>query len=434
MRIRSEASRQRGRVPAINPWIGYPTPALDLDFAEMGADGIFDSRITFSRASIGTYFGANGVMQTAADNVPRLAYDPVTGAPLGLLVEESRTNQISYSEDFSKPIWARSAGADVVSNAIIAPDGALTADILEANSTVIPYISQSIAITAGVTYCFSFFAKKKDVSRVSILLYGTNFNSGGSNVGGTFDLDTGTIYSQSAANAGIQNAGGGWFRVWIAQTATGTNAAEQWQLSRFADAGTTTAGYGSYIWGAQVEIGAFPSSYIPADSVSVTRAADSASMSGTNFSDWYNQSEGAFLSEFQTFATLADSIARVIFAAGDSTTFNESIYSSRISNSGSIGSSIIDNGVSQMSLTQGVHASDPGIKYKIALATKLNDGSAALDGTVLTDTIMTLPAVNFLGIGRASWAAGNFLCGYIKRLTYWNARLPDNLLASLTGY
>lgn len=68
--------------------------ALDINFLNTTA---LDARVTFTRASIGTYFDANGVMQTAAANGPRFDYDPVTHVSRGLLIEESRTNLLLNS-------------------------------------------------------------------------------------------------------------------------------------------------------------------------------------------------------------------------------------------------------------------------------------------------------------------------------------------------
>ena len=57
----------------------------------------FSDIFTFTRSTTGTYFDANGVMQTAASNTPRFDHDPVTGVAKGLLVEEQRTNLVKYS-------------------------------------------------------------------------------------------------------------------------------------------------------------------------------------------------------------------------------------------------------------------------------------------------------------------------------------------------
>ena len=64
--------------------------------------------ITFSRASSATFLGSNGLLQTAANNIPRIEYD-ATGAVKGLLIEEARTNLLSYSGAVTSTGWNVSA-------------------------------------------------------------------------------------------------------------------------------------------------------------------------------------------------------------------------------------------------------------------------------------------------------------------------------------
>jgi len=64
---------------------------------------------TFSRASIGTYFDSSGVLQTTPSGTPRFDHDPVTHAPKGILIEETRTNLIKRSSEFDDPTWIKQA-------------------------------------------------------------------------------------------------------------------------------------------------------------------------------------------------------------------------------------------------------------------------------------------------------------------------------------
>jgi hypothetical protein len=96
--------------------------------------------------------------------------------------------------------------------------------------------------------------------------------------------------------------GNGWYRCQATLTATATASGDiSYRLantnSAFASGGTYTGNgtSGIYAWGAQLEAGAFPTSYIPTSGSTVTRTADNASMRGENFSSWYNQSEGSIL-------------------------------------------------------------------------------------------------------------------------------------------
>jgi hypothetical protein len=69
----------------------YPSsdPTLDLNFA--GARAL-DPRVTFTRSSVATRVGPDGLLQTVAPNVARFDHSPTTRESLGLLVEEQRTN------------------------------------------------------------------------------------------------------------------------------------------------------------------------------------------------------------------------------------------------------------------------------------------------------------------------------------------------------
>lgn len=57
----------------------------------------FSDIITFTRASGGGRFNAQGQYEWLAADQPRIDYDPVTGECMGLLIEESRTNLLLNS-------------------------------------------------------------------------------------------------------------------------------------------------------------------------------------------------------------------------------------------------------------------------------------------------------------------------------------------------
>ena len=111
--------------------IEYPSirPTLDLNFA---ATKTLDRRITFTRDSLGTYVDDMGIIKYASNNTPRFDHDPVTGESLGLLIEESRTNQMIYSSDITGDT---AQNGTITGDATTAPDGTTTADKYAANST-----------------------------------------------------------------------------------------------------------------------------------------------------------------------------------------------------------------------------------------------------------------------------------------------------------
>jgi hypothetical protein len=107
----------------------YGTPTLDLTFA--GKKSLVDrisgnNLFTFTRSSIGTYIGADGLIKTAVANEGRLDHDQTTGESLGLSIEEARTNIIVSSSVFNTGGWTQD-GAVLTANAGVSPDGTTTA-------------------------------------------------------------------------------------------------------------------------------------------------------------------------------------------------------------------------------------------------------------------------------------------------------------------
>lgn len=220
---------------------------------------------------------------TAVYYGPRFDYDPNTLAAKGLLIEEARTNLALYSQQFDDVSWAKQnfgvASAPVVtSNAAIAPDGTTTADRVQ------------FALNGGGT--------SSDLSQLlQTLTY-------------TAASHTGSIWlrSNTGANQTVL------LMVENTQAATLT-VTPQWQ--RFSATKTTVSGSSNFglrirgtftpdtadilVWGAQLEAGAFATSYIPTVAASVARSADIATMTGTNFSSWFNQGPVNLLLQSQTF-------------------------------------------------------------------------------------------------------------------------------------
>jgi len=239
---------------------------------------------------------------TAPINQPRFDFNPTTGESLGLLIEQSSTNLVTYSEQFDNAIWGKMSSTISV-NQLVAPDGTISADaIISQSATALTGVSQAVSVTSGVSYTASFFVKKKDVRYLQIFWGGpisTNYAN--------FDLDTSTVTVQTTANtAFINSVGNGMYRISLTISSLITSAVYAVNLTLI-DTGTSgrASSYtgngisGGYIWGAQLEALAFPTSYIPTTSAQVTRASDNASMTGTNFSSWYNQGQDTIYASFK---------------------------------------------------------------------------------------------------------------------------------------
>jgi hypothetical protein len=211
-------------------------------------------------------------LMTAPAGVPRFDHCPISGRCLGLLIEEQRANLLSYSDRFDQ--WTNASGT-VSSNVAVAPDGLLSADLVQG----VRYVAVSLA---SGTRTFSCCAKKVDGDGRFTLRIDTP-----TSIGAVFDLSTGTVVNSDAAlTASIAHVGNGYYRCAIAYTGAITNVV------------LITASLGlksSLVWGAQLEAGAFATSYIPTTSAAVTRQADSAAMVGANFTSWFSAGEGTIL-------------------------------------------------------------------------------------------------------------------------------------------
>jgi hypothetical protein len=200
----------------------------------------------------------------------------------------------------------------------------------------------------------------------------------------------------------------------------------------------TTAGYtgdgysGIYIWGAQLEAGAFPTSYIQTVASQVTRAADAASMTGANFSSWYNQAAGTLYAEWQKFAPSAFQ-AVAIASDGSGSNIIALGHGSISGVNNSLRFDVTTGGVNQASITSIVN-SPSNTFAKTAAAYAVNDFSVVSNGgSAGTDALGVLPVVNRLIIGANAAGTGTFLNGTIRKLSYYPLRISNANLVALTS-
>lgn len=368
------------------------------------------------------------VLRTASAGVARFDHNPTTGQSLGLLIEEQRANLVTYSDDFSNAAWAKS-DCTIVSNAGIAPDGTLTADrLIPNNATNLGRTFQTIAGSIGTTYTTSIYAKKDQFTNLRLYVDDNATNL----VSVSYNLDTGAVSTPLAINGGnwtnasssIVAVGNGWWRASLTFTATNV-APTRWQYW-CRDVGNAFSGI--YIWGAQVEAGSFATSYIPTVASSVTRSADAASMTGTNFSSWYRADEGtAYVEAIPSTQALTQLL--VDFNDGG---INNRWRIFRADITGACSFSVNALGSAQVSaITSGTFTQNA--TTKAAATYKTNDfalsGNAA---TVATDTSGIVPVVNVLRIA-AQFDGAGVLNGTIRKIAYYPLRLTNTQLQALTS-
>jgi hypothetical protein len=364
------------------------------------------------------------VLETAASGVARFDHNPTTFESLGLEIEEQRTNLLLQSEDFSTT-WTNSASTEQT-NVIVSPAGTLTGDKIVSDSGSLGYVVQAVSQTSGTSYALSVLAKAGEYSFCQLRIN----TSVPSTTRAYFNLSNGTTTGAANCTASITPVGNGWYRCSIVYAATVTTASGGQRIYGQVDAADTVGdGYsGIYIWGAQLEEGAFATSYIPTVASQVTRSADAASMTGTNFSSWFNQAEGTLYADYLLSDSNSHSVAEISSGGSD-------YIRMRYSSGGGAQYVVQVAGVSQASQSP-TGFSTPNTQYKRAITYATNSFNQAINGSLPTaeDTSGTVPVSSRLFIG-AEGATGSTsqLGGTIKKLAYYPVRLTNAQLQGLTS-
>jgi hypothetical protein len=361
---------------------------------------------------------------TAPINAPRFDFNPTTGESLGLLIEQSSTNLLTYSQDFSNGVWSK-IGATITSASNIAPDGTQTMQTLvEDTSTGNHWVYQSAGSVGSNTA--TIYAKAYTRSWIVF-----RFTVSGTITYAWFNLSTGALGTvQSGLTASITSVGNGVYRCSI----TGTMSASSPIVVGIASGDNVTSYTGNgtsgvYIWGAQLEALAFPTSYIPTTSAQVTRASDNASMTGTNFSSWYNNAQGTLYSEVAVYNTSA--AAMCVATLSDGTT-NNRMELRPVSAAGSVNSRlfVVTSNSAQADIQTGTTVVNVFQKLSaIVQSSNFILSVAGASGTAVTTG--QIPSVNQLTIGNSP--ATLPLNGRIKKLAYYSQAVTQTQNQALTG-
>jgi hypothetical protein len=370
-------------------------------------------------------------------NIPRLDYS--NGTCPSLLVEPQRTNSCLYSEDITNAAWGE-FGASTIANTTIAPSGVTNADtILPSATTATHGIFQQITIAGGVYTASAYF--KANGYNYACIRIATNSDS--TRYGVVMSLIDGSVTATDSSGSptntsySIETAENGWFRLsvscshstgFIYHTIGVSNVAVPTflnSLPSFTANGTS----GIYIWGAQVEAGSYPTSYIPTTSASVTRNADVISKTG--ISSLIGQTEGTMF--FDGFIGNSDSEMFLFLQAAASSGVDNSIYFQKNS-SQQVFFRVFDGTSIIVNIGSGIYSI--GDRVKIAASYKANDFVFYINGTQIgTATSGTPPTC--ANVQLASYAGAptneNFIAnGGIYAVALWQTRLDNATLASLT--
>lgn len=245
-------------------------PSLLLDFANSGR---VDPRIQCTRASSATCFGPDGKLRTVPANVPRIDYDPATGKCLGLLVEEARANLVSSSNNFGAGTWGKTRVS--VTDPDVNGWTKVTEDTSEHNTHALNF---NIPTTASTTYTLS--VDVKTGTRNCVYLSFGNFANQVTPIGFFFNTETGLFYGGIEGRYTSKKLSDGWrlsvSTTTIAQTSGNITASISISQDIVYGSNIYTGDGSSYIFvrNVQVEVGAFPTSYIPTEGTAVTRASE----------------------------------------------------------------------------------------------------------------------------------------------------------------
>lgn len=412
------------------PILNRLAPSLLLQFA--GAETL-DPRITFSRASNATRFDSAGTLVTMGNNEPRFDYNPVTLAPRGLLIEEQRVNSIrnntmqgavAGTPGTLPTNWPGTAGAGTLVQEIVGTGtdaGIAYIDYRLSGTTSTTAFSlffeaqNQIVATSGQTWSTSFYVKLQAGSTTNIT---TTRCSTRGNQGSTIRESSNTNFTPTAVFQRVVNT----YTLADALTDRVNGFLNLVFASGVAIDITFRIGL------PQLELGAFATSVIPTTGTAATRVADAASMTGTNFSSWYNATEGTWFADF--IPATSDYLSnKNLFLASDNTTSN--FNGLRYVTAGSRpGLGVTTAGTTQASLATTAMVANTA--YKMAGAYKLNDFAVSRNGAaVVTDTSGTIPTVTQAEIG--TLAGLNVGTQHILRLAYYPRRLSNAELQGITS-
>lgn len=385
------------------------------------AQRAFSDFIGFSRLSSAWRFNSSGVLVQDAANTARDDYDPISGLWNGLLIEEARTNLLLRSQDFSA-VWSQT-NVSLTANAATAPDGTATATkLIESAVSGTHQLLQTYAFSSILPASLSFYVKAAERTKCRVF---ANWD-----LSISIDLAAGT--SSNPAVVSVKPVGGGWFRCAFSAAAVPDTASRSYGVrvldNTGADTYTGDGTSGIFVWGAQLEAGTFPTSYIPTTSAQVTRAVDMAFIG--NLSPWFNPNEGTLY--LQVLVPPNQPTTKSLVEFGDGT----------LSNRFYIGALGLTSGVTVASAVSGVtnpqaqdtwRGSAAGSIANLAVAYSTAGLTLSVNGaTPVTAALPVVPTVTRLALGSTSTLV-NQPNGHIRALKYTPRRMTNPELQAMTA-
>ena len=362
--------------------------------------------------------GATTAQAGILENTPRFDYSGGATCP-SLLLEPSRTNLTPQSEYFDSGYTF--TNVTTAANAAISPEGVsnayeMTDDATNGNHR---FIRQITGNTVGQSYTYSIFLKKGTMTSAFVNLF-----SGNTIANASVDLENGTILSGSGTNQTIEDYGNDWYRCSVTGVAGNSSVYIYLYMNQLG--GYVGAGDNMYFYGAQLEQGSYPTSYIPTYGVSQTRAVDECLDGGDN--SVIESTQGTIYGEQKSLET--DFNYNYFVAVSDGTNNNRleirqagtalqflwrvaGVYQNAI---------ILSSAPFSSTIKYALRYSSTDIKFYV---------NGSLVGTFNSPTLYPAETLNNLQF--ADGSGGTNFRGVVKQSLYFPTALSDLDLAILTG-
>lgn len=356
----------------------------------------------------------------AGPNDMRFRHDPITKESRGLMNEPQRSNLLLYSADFANAYWSKN-NSSIVSNTAISPTGEATADKLVTNTATQAHsVSRQSTYTTGTYFVMSCYAKAAEYTRVRISSDSTPFAEGQTV---SFDLIAGTFTVRAGSStASIEAVGNGWYRCIVQYPITVTNGTNGISTISVENAAGSSVFAGDdfsgiFLFGVQLEVGRFATSYIETTASQVTRNAEQYFISGANLTSWFNNDEGTLYYEGSI--------------EGFDPTLNPSIVQLQGQSTARIGFFLVGAGPNVRASISSVTAGETFLqnvaslstiymKNKYALAYNQTSANSAGRLTNTEDTSVHIPLISQL-----NFSSSNGYCGTISKIAFYPKKIAE---------
>jgi hypothetical protein len=359
-----------------------------------------------------------------------LPYTATTTAPYtlttarGLLIEEQRTNLLLQSNDFQTS-WTPTNITRTL-NSTLSPEGVVNGVKIEATAAAGTSLLQA-AVVAATSATGSVYVKQGTSATIGNAFLIRNATTATILLAGTLNYSTGVFtYTTGVSGATATNVGNGWWRLQLSVT-TGITLGDSIGFYTGWGGIVATAGDFLYAYGAQLEAGAFATSYIPTVASTATRNADSASVN--TLTPWFNAAQGTLYAAGSNFVPDADATVRILAVLTDTAAYANAIRLERLTGTwrdvqtvGGAATSIAGT------WTFGTNGKIVGAYQSSNSAGTFNGATPTAVGTAVMPS-----GITYLGLGGNGLGSANQWNGWISSIRYYPTRLANASLQSITA-